>query len=163
MKVLLHTLTNTISKYPRADDEDVVGLDEEFLILDVQEQEIPEFDPSEHKLVQTSTIDAENKILLQGWILEEIIPTVPDPIDVGYLVEPEGFTLALGDLDRAAFTAMLTLVQEALSLGLINNDTPQTIADKDGSPHIITTIRFRQIMVGYGFFYKTLWDNRNVA
>ncbi len=85
--------------------------------------------------------------------------TLPaDPIAAGYLVAPEGFTLALGDTDRAAFTAMLTLVQEALSLSVITNETEQTIADKDGTPHTVSTLRLRQILVGYGFHYKTLWD-----
>lgn len=79
-------------------------------------------------------------------------------VDAGYTVQPEGFTLALGDSDRSQFTQMLTLVQEALSLGLIDNDTPQTIADKDGGKHTVSTLRLRQILVLYGLHYKGIWD-----
>ena len=79
-------------------------------------------------------------------------------VRAGYTVQPEGFTLALGDNDRNQFTQMLTLVQEALSLGLINNDTPQTIADKDGGKHTVSTLRLRQILVLYGLYYKGIWD-----
>jgi hypothetical protein len=79
-------------------------------------------------------------------------------VSKGYQVEPEGFVLGLAESDRNAFTQMLTLVQEALSLGLISNDTSQVIADKSGAKHSITTLRFRQIMLGYGMYYKSLWD-----
>ena len=79
-------------------------------------------------------------------------------VEAGYSVQPEGFTLALGDNDRSQFTQMLTLVQEALSLGLITNETPQTIADKDGGKHTVSTLRLRQILVLYGLHYKGIWD-----
>lgn len=79
-------------------------------------------------------------------------------LEAGYTVQPEGFTLAMADSDRAQFTQLLTLIQEALSLGLITNDTPQTIADKAREKHTITTLRLRQILVGYGLHYKTIWD-----
>jgi len=65
------------------------------------------------------------------------------------LVKPEGFSLDIGDSARVAFSQMLGLVSEALDLGVITNETLQTIADKDGQIHAVTTLRFRQIMVGY--------------
>lgn len=82
-------------------------------------------------------------------------------IAAGYLVDPEGFTLALGAEDRAQFAQFLALVREALDLGLITGSTPQSIKAKDGTLHSLTTDRLRQVLVGYGFAYKTLWDNLN--
>jgi hypothetical protein len=79
-------------------------------------------------------------------------------IEGGFLVQPEGFTLALNDTDRIAFSQLLVLVKEALELGLISNDSPQIISDKNGQKHEISTLRFRQIMVAYGFYYKSIWD-----
>lgn len=79
-------------------------------------------------------------------------------ISQGFLVQPENFVLALADGDRSAFSQMLALVKEALDLNLIDNDTIQTIADIGGVKHSVTTLRFRQIMVEYGFYYKNLWD-----
>ena len=76
----------------------------------------------------------------------------------GFMVQPEGFTLRLEDADRAAFAQMLALVKEALDLGMITSETPQLIADKTGTRHEVTTLRFRQIMVAYGLYYKGLWD-----
>ena len=77
----------------------------------------------------------------------------------GYTVQPEGFTLKLDEKDRQAFTSMLLLVKEGLDLSLIDNNTIQTITDNSGITQSITTLRFRQIMVGYGMYYKSLWDN----
>lgn len=86
-----------------------------------------------------------------------------DLVDAGYTVQPEGFTLALHDRDRAQFAGMLALVREGLDLGLINAQTAQTIADQDGGVHTVTTQRFREIMVGYGLYFKTLWDAANTT
>ena len=77
----------------------------------------------------------------------------------GFLVQPENFILGLSDADRGAFTQMLSLVKEALDFELITNDTPQMIADINGQKHQINTLRFRQIMVQYGLYYKNLWDS----
>lgn len=79
-------------------------------------------------------------------------------VEQGYPVQPENITLGLNDSDRTLFTQMLSLVKEALELGLITNDTEQIIADQQGNKHTVTTLRFRQIMVEYGFFYKNLWN-----
>lgn len=77
-------------------------------------------------------------------------------------VLPEGFHLSTNDSSRNAFTQMTTLIQEAMSLGLINNDTMQTIKDSQNKKQNLTTLRFRQIMVEYGFYYKNLWDQNSL-
>lgn len=82
-------------------------------------------------------------------------------VSQGFLVEPENFTIGLDENDRAAFSQMLSLVKEALDLSLITNETPQTISDKSGQKHQLTTLRFRQVMVAYGFYFKGLWDELN--
>ncbi|GAA5141275.1 hypothetical protein GCM10023213_25120 [Prosthecobacter algae] len=81
-----------------------------------------------------------------------------DALAVGYTVQPEGFVLSLKDRDRSQFTQMLNLVREAQALGLITDATPQSIADASDQLHVVTTLRFRQIMVSYGLHYKALWD-----
>ncbi len=73
-------------------------------------------------------------------------------------VQPENITLGLSENDRNSFSQMLSLVKEALDLGLITNDSPQIISDINGEKHQISTLRFRQIMVQYGMYYKGLWD-----
>jgi len=103
--------------------------------------------------------DEEKNTINQQKILELKSQTFETLRNNGFLVSPENFYLALNDNDRNSFTQMLSLVKEALDLGLITNDTPQIISDKDGNLHTLTTLRFRQIMVEYGFYYKTIWNN----
>ncbi len=107
----------------------------------------PVWDDSEWEWVITEMTDEEK--LLRSYQVA---------LSDGYTVTPENFILKLDFTDRSAFTSMLLLVKEALSLGLITDATPQTIEDKDGVIHTVTTLRFRQIMVQYGFYYKSLWD-----
>lgn len=135
---------------------------------------VPECDWNTQKLIQDSETNeysvvelsaeelqerADAQALMNAQILaSQQIQAIHDQISAGYTVEPEGFILGLSDADRNAFAQMLALTKEALDLSLITNDTPQTIVDKGGQKHQITILRFRQIMVAYGFYYKTLWD-----
>lgn len=76
----------------------------------------------------------------------------------GHRVEPEGFTLSFSPETRASLAQMLALLQEGRSLGMIKDDSLQTISDVDGQVHTLSTLRLRRIMVGYGMRYKELWD-----
>jgi len=122
----------------------------------------PEFDESKERLSYDKDLNIYSVIPLTR---EEL--SIRDKMNTqqalfvkvqdGYKTE-EGFILSLGDNDRALLSQMLLLVKEALDLGLISNDTPQIIVDKDGNEQTLTALRFRQIMVGYGMYYKSLWD-----
>lgn len=130
----------------------------------------PEYDVNTEKVVYDESTDSWSVVPLTQQELDEIQETlaqgeifaanqqIHSTISQGYAVNPENFTLGLSDSDRNAFTQMLALIKEALDLGLIDNDAPQTISDKSGQKHTITTLRFRQIMVQYGLYYKALWD-----
>jgi len=120
-----------------------------------------------------------NTLLRKGWtIVPEPTPPPATPpyspspeeirwneysqaVENGFLVSPENFKLRLWDEDRAMFGQMLALVKEALDLGIIDNSTPQKIKDFNGQIVTVSTLRFREIMVAYGFYYKTLWDQLN--
>lgn len=185
MKILFNILTNSLTPYPRNDDQPVQGLSSDFEIYDIVEEERPVFNTSTQYIVSKQIIDSVSKQVIRSWEIKDIPLYNPETqkiyfdtmigeyivsqktkqeilqekIAEGYNVSPENFTLALGDVDRSAFTQMLSLVKEALDLGLIDNTTPQIIADLHGNKHEVTTLRFRQIMVGYGLYYKALWDN----
>lgn len=110
--------------------------------------------------VQLDLEESEYLDTLNSWAISEYEAQfdLNKAIDGGFKVEPENFILALCDNDRLMFTQMLSLVKEALDLGLITNETSQTISDKFGQKHELTTLRFRQIMVQYGMYYRGLWD-----
>ena len=184
MKILFHKPTNTFKTYPRNDDEPVIGLSSDFDVYDVVSEERPFYDSSTEFIKSKEIIDHINKKLINSWETKDLPTYNPETqklfydtnlreyivieksnqdnlrekIEEGFTVNPENITLAISESDRSAFSQMLTLVQEAISLGMITNDTPQTIADKSGTLHTVSTLRFRQIMVMYGMYYKQLWD-----
>lgn len=84
-------------------------------------------------------------------------------VAAGFVVQPEGITLALGDRDRGQFTQMLALIDQGLGLGQLTDTSPQKIADVNDVLHDVTTLRFRQIMLAYGAHYKGLWDALKAA
>lgn len=129
---------------------------------------------------ETFDINEINNLIRKGWM--ELVSPEQEIVDAqseeqklraeanisfldktisGFLVEPENIVLGLRETDRMVFSQMLTLVKEALDLGLITNNTLQTISDINGQKIQLTTLRFRQVMVAYGFYFKGLWDKLN--
>jgi hypothetical protein len=79
MKILYDTETQSIKRYPRNDDEPVVGLDARYLVLELIEQEKPEHDPATHYLRRTQAIDLDTLQVMRGW---EIVAHEPMPVIV---------------------------------------------------------------------------------
>lgn len=164
MKLLYNTSTQLFQPYNRGDDEAVAQLDPVYQVYDVIQNEEPAYDPTTHYLQAQESTDHDARTVTRSWSVVAIPEseikqrTLAEIVAQGYLVEPENITLGLSDGDRSLFTQMLALVKEALDLGLIDNDTVQTISDQSGTKHTLTTLRFRQIMVAYGMYYKGLWD-----
>ena len=77
----------------------------------------------------------------------------------GYAIPDTPYVLAMEDADRAQFSAMLTLIITMSDAGYINDDTPQSIKDKNDNIITLTTGQFKSIMIGYGIYYKTIWNN----
>ena len=76
----------------------------------------------------------------------------------GYPVPNTSYRLGLKDSDRAQFSSMLTLVRELLDGGHITDETPQSIKDQNDNIITLTTEEFRSLMIGYGIYYKTIWN-----
>ena len=118
------------------------------------------FAPSYDPQTQQIEFDSQTSQFVVVDIPEDSIKqqNFANAVSQGFLVQPENFILGLQESDRSSFSQMLSLVKEALDLNIINNDTIQIIADINAVKHSVTTLRFRQIMVEYGFYYKNLWD-----
>lgn len=159
---MLHALVNPDNSisfvYPQ-NEEDLPITKPGWRWLPVNSVNSPDFNKNTHKLfLDYECIDNE---VYESW---ELIPlssgeVYSEKISEGFLVEPEGFTLRLEKEDRDAFTSMVVLIQLGLSLGLINNEDIQTIKDSNEGIQSITTARFIEIMLHYGSYYKSLWNN----
>lgn len=115
-------------------------------------------------LRQTKNVDQGNKIVTYSWEIidasEEVTKArvYEQKVLEGYNVNPEGFTLALDAKSIADFTGLMTLLNEALDMGIIAENSPISIRDINGTPRFNTVARTKQILVGYGLYYKQLFD-----
>jgi hypothetical protein len=69
MKILFHIPTETLISYPRNDDEPVIGLDPEYDVFEIIQEDEPAFDPSTQWIEATQSIDKDLKIVNRGWIV----------------------------------------------------------------------------------------------
>lgn len=72
MKILYQLSTGTLKNYPRADDEPVIGLDPDYEIFDVIQDEQPDYNPSTQYLSATETIDTDDKTVTRGWQINSL-------------------------------------------------------------------------------------------
>ncbi len=79
-------------------------------------------------------------------------------IQAGYPIPNSPYILALEDKDRVQFSGMLVLVNELLSAGYITPSTSQSIRDQSDNIVNLTTAEFKSLMLGYGIYYKTVWN-----
>lgn len=79
MKILYDTETTSLVRYPRSDDDPVIGLDPRYLVLDLIQQEKPEHDPATHYLRRTEAINLDNLQVTRGW---ELVAHEPIPVIV---------------------------------------------------------------------------------
>lgn len=67
MKILFHTPTQTLRAYPRQDDLPVVGLDPEFQVFEVIQNNQLDYDQTTQTLEPTEAIDTATKKVTRGW------------------------------------------------------------------------------------------------
>lgn len=102
-------------------------------------------------------IDQYQKDLLQ----RQKEKTFQDAIQIGYLIPNTQIYLGLGDKDRAAWSQLITLINELISLGQMSLTTEVTLTDKDGLPHQFQASEAKAILAGLGMYYYDLWTQRN--
>jgi hypothetical protein len=132
MKVIYNPSTGKVSRYPRNDDELIVGLNSSLLIMELIEESQPSYEPDTQQLNPTTVIDEINGTVTRGW---EVV-TLPTPPPGPNRPDYEGFEEALtatGSLmtaNRNRMVPTITLSQPTtlaelrtavLALGTANN------------------------------------------
>jgi hypothetical protein len=123
----------------------------------------PAHDPDTQIVVRALTATED------GWAVQAKPEPLPPDADAifrstiaaGYAVEPEGYSLAMDDTDRANWSQLLVLLREAEDMGGMTGDSPVSFLDLTGAPRQATLTRFRQIMVGLGGAYQTAFFARH--
>jgi hypothetical protein len=67
-----------------------------------------------------------------------------------------GYSLKLYDHDRAAFTQLLVLVNEAVNAGAMTEQSTVDIWDTEGVKHTVAVSLYRQLILGYGAYYQAI-------
>jgi hypothetical protein len=79
-RILYNPDTNTLITWPRADDDDVVGLQPPVVMLWIEQAEPPMgYDPAIYGLAPTQDVDLDALVLRRGWGLVELPPVVVAP------------------------------------------------------------------------------------
>lgn len=76
---------------------------------------------------------------------------------LGYEDATTGLKLKMTDRARSHFTSQVTLVQVALSAGIINTSTPQHLWDFNDAEQTLSTADFLALMLRYGVAWQTMF------
>lgn len=86
-----------------------------------------------------------------------------EKLSQGYPIPNTPYFLAMQDEDRAQFSAMLAMINEAFRYGYATGSTMTEIKDKDGHIIPISMGDFQQLMIAYGSYYIQLWSAKNAG
>jgi hypothetical protein len=78
-RILYNPDTAALIRWPRQDDEDVVGLQPPTVMLTVEQEPQPDYDPAIYVLQPTQDVDLDARVLRKGWELVELPPVVVPP------------------------------------------------------------------------------------
>lgn len=78
-RILYNPKTFQLIRWPRADEADVIGLEPPQVMLAIEQELAPEFDPAAYGLVPTEDVDLDVGVLRRGWELVAVVPAPPAP------------------------------------------------------------------------------------
>ena len=79
-RILYNPDTAALTRWPREDDDDVVGLQPPVVMLWIEQAEPPtDYDPAIYRLEPTQDVDLDALVLSKGWELVELPPVVVPP------------------------------------------------------------------------------------
>ena len=78
-RILYNPLTSELIRWPRVDEADVVGLEPPVVMLTIEQEVAPEYDPAAYRLAPTDDVDLDSGVLRRGWELVLVPPATPTP------------------------------------------------------------------------------------
>ena len=79
-RILYNPESDLLIRWPRQDDEDVVGLQPPTVMLTVEQEPQPDYDPAVYGLQPTQEVDLDALVLRKRWALVELPPAVVAPV-----------------------------------------------------------------------------------
>lgn len=115
-RILYDPTSGALINWPRQDDEDVVGLQPPVVMLTIEQQPQPDYDPSLYGLEPTRDVDLDAGVLRCGWALRPI----PAPPPVAQWLQFAGTLLGSDDVKALLWAAEAVNpgLRDMLSVGL---------------------------------------------
>mgnify|MGYP000881270336 CR=1 FL=1 len=149
-KILYYTPTQTLCPYPRNDDEPVVGLDPDYEVFDIIQDDEPTYDPATQYLTTTETIDTVAETVTYGYQINDL----PPPPDYKIWSNAQAFMAEFTDEETFGIANSTDSTVAALRLEIstwfsqVYSNDPRVIAglDKLVELDIITEARKEEIV-----------------
>ena len=129
-----------------ADGGEIKGLDADYVYLLEQTDAKPTYDSATHKLEKTTTVDVPNNTITQGWTVTALTQAEIDANTPEHYETSTGIKMATDLQSQAAFSNMMTLLNEA---GMADTEMVM-IKDCFGASHGMTLADFKTHAVAYG-------------
>lgn len=158
MKILYSQSTQAIRPYPRADDDDVAGLDADYLVLNVVDTAAPAYDSETQRATYTYVVDTELLEYRKTWTVTDIPPPAP-------VADWVAFNLALfGDADFIAYSLTANQTNAITMPALVSQytDVPKLGIEETGfstyweifCQQLQVTAAHRETWAGYAELYN---------
>ena len=138
-----------------ADGGEIKGLDADYVYLLEQSDAKPTYDSATHKLEKTTTVDVPNNTITQGWTVTALTQVEIDERTPEHYLTSTGIKMATDLQSQAAFSNMMTLLNEA---GMADTEMVM-IKDCLGTSHGMTLAEFRTQAVAYGLHCYTIFHS----
>ena len=116
-RILYNPESDLLIDWPRVDDEDVVGLQPPVVMLWIEQQLEPDYDPAAYGLEATQDVDLDGGLLRRGWALVPL-PVPPPPLPVAQWVQFAGSLAADPAVNQLGATAATAAPVLHLMLGV---------------------------------------------
>jgi hypothetical protein len=128
-RILYNPESDLLIDWPRVDDGDVVGLQPPVVMLWIEQQLEPDYDPATYGIEATQDVDLDGGVLRRGWALTPL-PAPPPPPPVAQWVQFAGMLAsdpAVNQLVATAATAAPVLhLMLGVGLGQASDGNPVT-------------------------------------
>ena len=153
-KISTAEVVSSRNKWSNESGSEPVGLDPDFTYLLEQTIAKPTYDSANQKLEKTVDIDVANNTITTSWSVVALTQAEIDERTPAH-VEIDGIKMATDLQSQAAFSNMMTLLNEA---GMADGEMVM-IKDCFGASHAMTLADFRTQAVAYGLHCYTIFHS----
>jgi hypothetical protein len=157
-------------KTPYTIDGKLAILPDHLVELTIVMEDKPVLSPGE-TLQSTESLDLTTNTLTRSYSVVEATPEAlaaiakqeeytvwQSKLEEGYLDPVTSIKLKTTESAQSLFTSMTALINEAINLGALANDSNTSIWDYHEAEQTMTVLQLRQLLLRYGMYCKSMFD-----